>query len=419
MLELTIRRSHQLFKKIDPGAKWNDEKHEWVFSTGFIYQFGHCKDPGDWEQYQSNQYTWIGYDELVQFTEEQYDQINTRLRSSDPVLRRMLRIRAMSNPMMKKEGQQFTVTDPNWVRRLFVDPAPNGKETLKRQVKMSDGTVEWKTRIYLPAKLSDNPDPEFRRSYEFNLASAKPHIKQALLFGNWYVTAGSFYGDVWNQNLHIVKAFAIPPDWRRFRSMDWGFKSFGCIGWYAMDEDENLYKEFELTFREKTDIEVAKMIRTIEEELDLWEGRRSLISGPADPQLWEKRGESAKTKADVMLDNGVEWFPAGKDRQASCMRLWKQLAHDEGTRQPGLVFFDGCCPRTVSTLPMIQTSDKNAEEAADGGEDHWHDETRYAVDYASGGRSALPRVLRKKDLDEPDDGPVKKKRRKGFGYGGL
>jgi len=211
MLELSIQRSHRIFPLVDPGAKWNENKATWTFSSGYKYQFGHCHDSEDWQNYLSFEYSIILYDELVQMEEEQYDQINTRLRSSDPLLRQMLKIRSMSNPLMSKQkGDNFSIKDPNWVRKRFVDPAPEGKTTLKKQIRMQDGTVRNHTSIYLPATLYDNPDPEFVKTYEFQLQKSKPHIRQALLYGNWYITAGSYYGDVWNKNLHVCKSFKIP-----------------------------------------------------------------------------------------------------------------------------------------------------------------------------------------------------------------
>jgi len=83
MLEQTITLSRRYFKAIDPGAEWNENKTTWTFSSGFKYQFGHCKDPNDFEQYMSFEFSAIYFDELTAFNEYQYDQITTRLRSSD------------------------------------------------------------------------------------------------------------------------------------------------------------------------------------------------------------------------------------------------------------------------------------------------------------------------------------------------
>jgi hypothetical protein len=219
-LKQAIARSLVEFKKIDPGAHWSSGESTWTFSSGFKYQFGHCHNDADWAPYLGQEYTWIGYDELVTFEEEQFDQITTRLRTDDAVLCMLLRVVAMSNPMMKREeGDNYTVNDPTWVRRRFVDPEPDGNVVFKSKFKMSDGTFETWSWVFLPARLSDNPNAAFRRQYELALRKAPLHIRRAQLHGDWYVTTGSYYGAVWNPQLHIVEPFKIPSEWKVFRSM--------------------------------------------------------------------------------------------------------------------------------------------------------------------------------------------------------
>jgi hypothetical protein len=367
-----VKRAHRIFRVVDPAVRWNENKHTFTFSSGFIYQFGHCHDKNDWANYFGFEFSWIGWDELIMFEEEQYDQINSRLRSSDPVLRKMLKIRAMTNPMMqRKQGENFSVTDPNWVRRRFVDPAPEGKVTLVKKIRMDDGSFEQWTSIYMPALLSDNPDPEFRRIYEINLQQKKPHIRQALLRGDWYTTEGSYFAEEWNPQLHVVKPFDIPKDWPKWRSMDWGFKLPGCVHWWAMDEDGNIVCVREMMFKGMTDEEVAEAIIQVEQGMKWTKGRTSKLTGPADTQIWEQRGDTGKTKAQAMADKGVYWTKADKrSRLRSAELVTARLKdHDGGTATPGIVFFD-TCKEIIKLLPAIQTSDKNSEEPADGNDDH-------------------------------------------------
>ena len=35
MLELSIQRSQRIFPLVDPGAKWNENKATWVFTSGY------------------------------------------------------------------------------------------------------------------------------------------------------------------------------------------------------------------------------------------------------------------------------------------------------------------------------------------------------------------------------------------------
>jgi len=162
MLEETLARAHRAFPRMDSGAHWNEQKTTWTFSSGYKYQFGHCKDPQDWSIYIGNEYTRIFFDELVQFDEEQYDQIGTRLRTTDPVLKHMLGIRSATNPLVTRtSADTFAVKNPHWVRDRFVKPAPQGRVRFKKRIRRQDGTIAYRTFIYLPATLYDNPDPEF------------------------------------------------------------------------------------------------------------------------------------------------------------------------------------------------------------------------------------------------------------------
>lgn len=416
-LDQTIARSHRIFPQMDPGAHYSAKDQRWTFTSGFKYEFGHCKDPNSWENFMSNEYTHIAFDELTQFDQEQYEQIKTRLRTSDEYLEPFLRVRSMSNPLMRREkGDAFSIKDPKWVYNYFVKPEEKGNVTLYRVLRYDDGTEEKFTRIYLPAKLDDNPDKRFVAQYKRQLMASPPHIRAALLYGDWNVTPDSYYADVWDRNTCMCAPFKVPEYWHVFRTMDWGYKMPGCVHWWAMDPDENLYCIMELTFQGKTDREVAGLIQNIELDLGLWSKRnkRSRISGPADNQLWEDRGDSAKSKASVMLSLGVPWKKADKgrgSRQENGMRLHARLAaHQNGSAAGSLTIFD-CCRELIRTLPGIQTNPHCVDEPEDGGEDHWHDSACYAVSYASRGRrSALRR-------DDDDAAEFVDRSRGRLGYG--
>jgi hypothetical protein len=363
----------------------------------------------------------VCFDELVSFDKEQYDQISGRVRSSDPVLRAMLKIRSMSNPMyLRTTNENISVKDPNWVRRYFVDPAPLGKVILKKKITRRDLSVDYITRIYLPATLYDNPNKQFVKDYEATLLAKPPHIRQALLFGDWYLSVGAFYSEDWNPQIHVCRPFKIPDDWPQFRSMDWGHKTYGCVLWFAMDPDGNLYCHREMTFKGKMDKEVALRIAEIEKDLGVWRGKRSGIIGPADTQLWEKRGDSGRSKAENMAEMGVVWIPADKKSRAHnaerfCARL---RDHGRGTTLPGIMFFENC-KMTLQTIPGIQADPSDPEYPLEGGDDHWHDAVLYACAFASHGRKGIPRQKPTYEYDEDDDDHWEDFDRGRDGYGSM
>jgi hypothetical protein len=328
----------------------------------------------------------------------------------------------MSNPMQTGEGnEKISVNNPQWVREYFVDPAPEGRKIIRRKLVNRKGEVSYWSRLYLPATLYDNPDKEFVEDYESRLLSSSEYIRQALLYGNWYATAGSYFGEDWNTRLHTCKPFRIPEHWPRFRSMDWGFKSPGAVLWWAMDDDGNLFCEREYNFRYKTDIEVAKEVREIEKAHGLWGAGRSQITGPADTQLWEERGDTGKSKAQNMADIGVHWIKADKkSRKVNGIRLLNRIRdHHNGETTPGVVFFDRC-KMSIRTIPAVQTDSHNPEWPADGGEDHWLDAALYACAFASHDHTGIPprRTVDRWEDDRRYESTLSANRGQ-YGYGGF
>lgn len=410
-LEQTIHRSKMLFQQVDPGAKYQDTNHKWTFSSGFQYQFGHLKDRDSFLNYRSSEFTHLGIDEIGEIEHKDiYDELVLRVRTTDPVLSRMRKVRVTSNPCA------------NWVRDYFVDPAPQGRVRLRRKIRLGDGSTEYRSRLFLPARLSDNPDPEFRRQYETNLRDKPPHIRAALLDGDWYVVAGAFFADIWDPALVVVKKFPVPSGWFRFRSGDWGYKQACVILWWAVTPDGELVCYRERTFngpkaRNSHDAwEVAQAIKDIELAAGEWNRvrDRSRLSGPMDTQLWEERGHRGPTMADDMARVGVYWQKATKGRRQAAQQIVKRLKMRGYNDRPGLMFFDEC-HRCISTVPALATDEADPEVPRKGGPDHWYDAISYAC-------AANPLASGRDDhaaFDEDDDEPEAASASRGkYGYGG-
>lgn len=421
MLQETIERSQRYFPNLDPGADFDKKSNTWRFTSGFKFQFGHCQNDEDWGNFLSKQYTHIAYDELTQFNEEQYHQINSRLRSGDPVLKHMLKVRACSNPYCRRErGQNYTVHDPHWVRKRFVDPNPNGRVLLKKTFKRRDGSEFVRTRMYLPATLYDNPDKDFVANYEENLLDKPPHIRQAMLYGDWYVSVGSHYAEDWIKEVHTCDPFRIPSDWPVFRSMDWGYRHWGVIGWYALDPDDTLFKFREFSFRGMDAAEVAQRVQEIEKSLGYWQGKRSMLTGPADTQLWEARGDVGLTKAQQFAKAGVSWVQADKRSRARNSQLLTTRLKNQSSMRPGGIVVMRNCKETIRTVPSIPTDPNDPEAPAEGGDDHWHDETVYACAYASKGKPGTSKDRAREKYDdereeELEEGAPRTRGRYGYG----
>lgn len=403
----TIDRSTRMFPKFDPNAVYSKERHSWTFSSGFKYTFGHCREDDSHEDYLSKQYTHLALDEAYQFKEKQYEELDGRVRSADPVLRMLLRSRLMSNPA------------PGWLKDRFVSPEPGGNTVLK--VKIQDpttGEVFHKTRLFLPAKLDDNPDKGFVRQYKIKLLSKPAHMRARYLYGDWNSMEGGFFEDDWNPGVHVIEPFKIPRDWPKFRSMDWGYKSQGVIGWFAIDPDENMYQFYEFNFRMMKDEQVADRVIEIEKNFGFWNklDRKSRLMGVADTQLWEERGDSGKSKAAVFHAKGVFWQPADKASiERNAERVTERLRDYDKDKAPGLMVFSNCkkSQEMFAAIP-IDDNDSTVPDKKSPLK-HWFDVHAYAAARASRGRGSIAMDIH--EFDRADEDPQDMPRASGFGYG--
>jgi hypothetical protein len=206
--------------------------------------------------------------------------------------------------------------------------------------------------------------------------------------------AGAFFANAWDARFHVIRPFKVPLHWPVFRSCDWGYRLPGCIHWWALDDDSNMIAFEELKFQEMNDAQVAKRVIEIEKRLGLWSRKhdRSLITGPADTQLWEERGDSAKKKVEVFAEHGIIWHQADKhpgSRAHHAQRVTKLLkSHNGGTQFPGLAFMSNC-PYAIASIPQMKVDEDKPEEPLKSDDDHAYDSTAYAVAWASQGRSAI------------------------------
>ncbi len=386
----------------DPlGAKWHEQTKTWTFPCGFKYMFGQMEESSDWIKYYGFEFTEILFDELTTFTEEQFEQMDTRLRSSDPVLKKMLYMRAGTNPV----GIGL-----EWVRKRFVECAKPGVPVERHvTVPVYEGNVLVGEKeivhrqIFIPARVSDNLSAD-QSEYTATLMTKSSAVKRQLLDGDWYVSAGAFLGDIWDNKVHVCEPFKIPKGWYRFRAADYGYANPASVSWYAVDPDDNFICFRNLTVKGHNATMLAYRIKEIEMEMDLWDIQRgcSKLTGPLDFECWSQRGQSGPTVAQDMMEVGVHWFKCDKNRHAAAnqirSRLVRRTAHptllDKAGKPllttPGVRWFK-TCKDPIRTLPVLPADENDLEVPDTKANDHNYDDLSYAC---------LSRPLRGKVQDE-------------------
>lgn len=161
-----VPRSHAWLHNTD--AHWDGQNSIWRFPSGATIEIGHMQHEKDKYNYQGGAYQLVCFDELTQFLSSMYLYLFSRRRrlmgSAVPI-----RMRSGSNP--GGEGHE-------WVKQRFL---------VERD----------KDRLFLPAKLDDNPHLD-AEEYKQSLMNLDPVTRAQLLNGDWVARqAGSLFQPEW------------------------------------------------------------------------------------------------------------------------------------------------------------------------------------------------------------------------------
>tara|TARA_Y100000310_G_scaffold289766_1_gene316407 strand:- start:243 stop:1688 length:1446 start_codon:yes stop_codon:yes gene_type:complete len=335
---------------------WYNKSEQAVFfptTPESVLFFGHCEHEQDVFQYQGQEFDDIAVEEVTQFTEFQYEQLKTSLRTSNPSI----------EPCMWATGNPGGIGHL-WVKNIWIDKqVPKGDE---------------KKYLYIPAKVYDNQalmsaDPE----YENTLLNIKdPMLRRAYLMGDWDVYPGQFFY-MWRKEDIEVKSFPIPRSWTVFGAIDYGESNPCSYGQYAVDYDGVIYRLWGYYQQNRSASEHAQALKRAITTCPYTGGR-----GPdqifADPSMWTKRRlheNYAKSPTDVFAEHSVYLTRANNDRPSGWSRCKDILVHGK------FKTFEGHNDDFMRTVPSLPRDDKNWEDINTHTEDHAGDEWRYGMSH--------------------------------------
>ena len=375
-------------------ATFKKDERAFVFPNGSRLTLGYCDTDSDVLQYQGAEYDVIGFEEATHFKEEWIVFICTALRTTKKNF--TARVYYTCNP--GGVGHAY-------IKRLFID----------RRFEASERAEDY---TFIPAVVYDNrvlieADPEYVRRLE----ALPAHKRRAHLEGDWNVYEGQVFEELRNdpahyadrRHTHVIDPFAPPPEWRIYRSFDFGYAKPFSVGWWAKDHDGRLYRimEFYGCVRGEANVgvrmspeEIFREIARIEREHPWLCGKQ--ITGVADPAIWDaSRGESVAETAERC---GV-YFERGDNRRvAGWMQLHNRLSFD-ANGIPMLYVFS-TCGEFLRTVPQLQYSRTHVEDVDSDMEDHIADETRYLCMLVPI-RPAVPSVRTVAKLLDPLDREIK------------
>lgn len=230
--------------------------------------------------------------------------------------------------------------------------------------------------VRLLSRHEDNPSvtPE----YLAFLDSLTGHRYQRLRLGLWVAAEGMYFTE-WEEERHVVPAFAVPATWSRWVAVDYGYADPCCVLWFARDPAQKryVYAYRELYVTGLRDEQQAQAI------LKASAGERISVH-VGDPSMFNKRGEQGKSSiASVYWKAGVRLYPARNERLSGWQTVRNALAWTEA-ESPRLRVLQGRAPNLVRTLPMMVHDPLDSEDLADKirsvkTEDHAVDCLRYGL----------------------------------------
>jgi PBSX family phage terminase large subunit len=224
-------------------------------------------------------------------------------------------------------------------------------------------------------ELTDNP--YLPADYIENLKRTTPSGMwyDRRIKGLWVAAEGLVYED-WDREKHVIEPFAIPADWQRFRSVDWGYTNpFVCL-WGAVDPDGRLYIYREL-YRTQT------LIKDLAAAIHQEEGRFRATVADHDAQ------DNAE-----LAQHGIRTAPAKKDVSIGIQKVAERLK-EQGDARPRLCVFSNCT-NTIREFGKYAWAERKEgrpikEEPAKL-DDHCMDAVRYMVMEIDGHRYIKPGI---------------------------
>jgi hypothetical protein len=381
--EDAIERSKEVYAPL--GGKFNEQKLTWRMPNGGRISFRYLESVRDADEWQGRNVTDAWVEEAGQYADPApIDRLFGVLRSAHGV---PIQLILTANP--GGAGQQ-------WLRsRYALVPFPKGPKIMSRQ--LQTGAVH--KAAVIPSRITDNrillsSDPGYID--RLHLVGSAQLVK-SWLEGDWTAIEGAFF-DCWSESKHVIEPVALPYDWLRFRSGDWGSKSPFSFGWWAVAGDDftiaggrtiprgalvryrEWYGKGEKLFAE----EVGKGIAELEAK------DPKLTYGVLDPSTFKEDGGPsiaeringelyAKKLAGFHAADNARVATVGTSDRRGAMGGWDQMrGRLIGNDDLPMIYCFSPCADSIRTIPVLQHDPGRAEDLDTKSEDHAADDWRYA-----------------------------------------
>lgn len=329
-----------------PIVKWRTTEQEYRYNCGSRIVVGGLDKA---TRVLSTDYDIIYVQEAIEINEDEFETLVTRARNG-----------------IVPYNQVICDTNPgpahHWLKKRWED----GKA---RRIKT---THQDNPRLY----TIDGKITEQGKRYLGKLQNLSGSRYQRLYLGEWASVEGGIYE--FDQAIHLVYHFTPPPDWRRFRVVDFGFTNPFVCQWWALDNDGRMYRYREIYMTKRTVREHSELIRALSDGEYI------------ETTICDHDAEDRAT----LEENGIPTIPALKAISTGIQAVQERLKVQEDGRariffcRDSLVETDqdlvesGRPIRTEDEFDDYHWADNKTKEIPAKEHDHGMDATRYAVMYA-------------------------------------
>lgn len=386
--ELEANLVDELFKRCPEKTKdnpnglftYDKSRHIAYIGKSRIF-FRYIRNLQDARKYAGREMDYCGVDELTQHVEEAIQILMSCMRSPRGF---PTRFKATCNPGDIGHA---------WVKKNYIDATTYGtKDTFD---KATGSKIK-----FIPAKVYDNlmimeKDPRYLR----RLRNLPPTLRRAFLDGDWNIFENQAFEE-FRPDVHIVKHFAIPKHWRRWRSCDNGYADPFAFYWFAVSPEGivHVYREYtrltgdpKIAYSEqaKKVIELSKY-RDIDEKGAIVLKQEKCDFTIVGHDAWNVRPET-KTATDPRGKSIIDHYREGglKDCQRAIIdrKLRRATIHEylrvfydkNCNKDRAKVVIHDCCRMLIETLPAQVNDEKDIEKYAETDYDHWVDSFGYGL----------------------------------------
>lgn len=394
-----IPRAKEVYLKI-PGTTYNGSEYKFTFASGAQHWFGYLETDDHARQYDTDEFNLIEFEELSHFTYYQYIYLTTRCRT------------ASNLPAIMRSAATPGNIGNKWVYERFVRDAPQG---YKKLVDKKTGT----SRIFIPAKASDNPDlTREDPTYVTRLQMLPAAERRAKTEGDWQAFEGQgfpefryrpFTGEPENA-CHVIEPFKIPDWWPKIVAIDWGYDHSTAVIWGAISPEGRKYI-YRIYSCRKTSIKIwgADIQREGQNDqtvVDYVIDPSALINVGAEKTIFEQVQDATGWRIRVadndrvsgrqLLHEELRWEPLPKrfvPNQEYDVELSLKILRNNGekawkayensfipdlpeTNLPKLQIFN-YCQDLIEVIPQCSNNPKKPEDILKFDGDDFYDDIRY------------------------------------------